>query len=507
MKTKIQILNFQVKYLNLSFNAIFSLPLSAELKNLRLVDVSHNNIQIANFTKLDNLQEVNLSWNALNEVLIHNLQHLEKLDLSHNAVFSQVDQLKSRSLSYLDLSNTSLNSNKLDFRENLNNLTTLILAHNQGGSIAHLRSNTLQILDISNCDIKHLRVKDLKFLFALRQIIARGNQNMHVNLSDPVDNIEIADFSNSGVEKIHISGLENLQKLDFSFNGIKSIGDRCFESNHRLKELHIASNQINEISPKVFDKNSEMTVIDVSNNLVVSVMWTRSLPVKVFNASYNKIQSLSDIRLKQAKIVDLSHNLIGSISTDLSGLPNVQTLNLRYNIIEQVNPLKSKTLENLLLGFCKIRQLKLQTFAGLPKLESLDLEGNHLKELNYVVLAQAANLRKVTFSGNSWYCDCANEKFKNLFFYLIVNNTLADPNTLTCSQGRKWTEMCIQPKDKTKLASEFDSNVFVWLGVFFLLALATGLVLLYCKGRKPPALPESQPPVAVHHHPLLRSSS
>lgn len=498
-----------MQFLNFSHNDLYTFSLPTSLQNLRQIDLSHNNIQIANFSKHENLQEIDLKSNQLNEVEIQYLPNLQKLDLSLNSYYQQAHKLKSSSLQHLDLSKTRLKNDYLDFEENLSNLTTLILAHNQITSISYLRSKSLQILDITNCDIQHLSVKNLSRFPSLITLHAGNNPKLFVNLNGDGIDLEIADFSNSGTEKVHISALKQIQTLDLSFSKIKTIGDHSFESNLKLRNLSIASNNINEISARAF-KNNSILIFDVSNNSLASVKWTHSLlNAKMFNASFNKIQSLSEIYLKQAIDVDLSHNLIDSLSIELwTAFPEIQVLNLRYNRIEHVGRLQSMTLERLHLGYCKIRLLKLRTFDQLPKLNYLDLEENQLKVLNYLVLAEAQNLNKVLLGQNPWTCDCANEKFKNLFFYLIVNQTLADQNTLFCDQNKKWVEVCVPLKSSNnKLGKQFNSNAFVWVGVVFLVALAGGLGLMYCKGRKSPVLPETAPPVAVYNHPLLRTSS
>ena len=63
-------------------------------------------------------------------------------------------------------------------------------------------------------------------------------------------------------------------------------------------------------------------------------------------------------------------------------------------------------LSELDLSQCELESILFGAFAGLEKLERLDLSGNHLKNIEYPDEILLPSLHYLNLFNNPWHCDC-----------------------------------------------------------------------------------------------------
>lgn len=102
------------------------------------------------------------------------------------------------------------------------------------------------------------------------------------------------------------------------------------------------------------------------------------------------------------KSIDLSHNLITTLSTNLAqGLSTVKEINLSHNRIYAINSLDSKTKwQHLDLSFNQLKVLADVSFVDYPILETLDLSINALVDIERNTFGNLTMLRELNLSGN-----------------------------------------------------------------------------------------------------------
>lgn len=104
----------------------------------------------------------------------------------------------------------------------------------------------------------------------------------------------------------------------------------------------------------------------------------------------------------QLKSIDLSHNLITTLSVNLAqGLSTVNEINLSHNRIYIINSLGGKTKwHHLDLSFNQLKVLADVSFVDFPELQTLDVSINSLVNVERDTFAGLSMLRQLDLSGN-----------------------------------------------------------------------------------------------------------
>lgn len=169
------------------------------------------------------------------------------------------------------------------------------------------KSNTLMYVDIS---LNYLRIFNLKGY--QRLIYLNASHNIISNI-----------FNNE---------LPNLVLLDLSFNKISVLGKESFRNIAALQHILLKGNKIVKLQTKAFHNFPNMKHLNLSSlgiaNMPASSLFNLS-ELQELDISWNEITSLGRF-LKgttSLKLLNLSHNPIRSISTDVfTGLINIEML-------------------------------------------------------------------------------------------------------------------------------------------------------------------------------------
>ena len=182
--------------------------------------------------------------------------------------------------------------------------------------------------------------------------------------------------------------LISLTVLNLSFNKIIFIYEYSFKYNVNLRELAINSNPIVNIHRKSFRKLTKLTHLRINgtflNYLPFGLFKTNSmLIILTLRMSINKISLDTFNFLCNLKELDLAYN--GLQITDFSryifaGLINLEIINLENNFLSDLSSvcfLDNPNLKSLFLNFNYIYKVHDDFFARLPRLNVLNLQGNH----------------------------------------------------------------------------------------------------------------------------------
>lgn len=186
-----------------------------------------------------------------------------------------------------------------------------------------------------------------------------GDHTFRFMLKD-LTNLKSLNMSHSGREYLdsyEFYDLENLNSLDLSFNKISWIGRTTFWSLTNLKYLNLSNNLIGEIDVDLFNENPQLEVLRLENNRILYVVMYRALVnLKTLDASNNRLWKVFFTRRNEK-------------------FSSLETLNLEGNRLRQVDTVTPSTFPKLrTLGISRNRFScqYLATFLS-PQWESLGL--------------------------------------------------------------------------------------------------------------------------------------
>lgn len=220
----------------------------------------------------------------------------------------------------------------------------------------------------------------------------------------------------------------NLTVLDASENKLSAISSSVFAGLAQLQILNLGHNQISSVDPDSFRNSHQLTRLHLSFNRL------STLPMDVFKP------------LSNLEELHLDHNNLEAIGDALNGLPklhlpNLTTLSLADNRIAVVGP---------------------QDLLGLPKLAKLNLNYNHLTQLEPDVFDKNPNLNEVELEGNLL---TAIPKFGNqtrLQKLNLGNNSIAQMNEDSFEHLNWFGTLLLNNNEIQELTSDSIGNIF-WI--------------------------------------------
>ncbi|XP_077405159.1 TLR4 interactor with leucine rich repeats [Vanacampus margaritifer] len=262
------------------------------------------NIHPKAFEKLYHLEELYLGHNHLSDIQDGTLQPLKKLTvlyLNNNSIIEITPGL----FSSLDhLVKLRLDGNKIpnlpdSLFKDLDNLRHLHLESNQ---LHHIHRNAfsklanLRFLNLAHNKLPALRgALTFSHLTALTTLLLSENEIQHV-----------------GNKVFH--NLKKLSKLSLSSNRISHLHSGALLGLSSLKEFLIDANELEDIPPGLLDPLELVELLDFSHNRI------------------SNVDSLAFIHLKHLRVLNLTNNLLTSISGDIFKLNNfLHDLDLRGN--------------------------------------------------------------------------------------------------------------------------------------------------------------------------------
>jgi hypothetical protein len=248
-------------------------------------------------------------------------------------------------------------------------------------------------------------------------------------------------------------------------------GDCALLTNRGLREV-----------PK--DLQHNVTILNLSDNNITTIKrhdFSNMAKVKKINLSYNKIHTITDGSFEDARDLEelnLSYNNIYRFPRNIfSRNNNLTKVYLKKNWLHEIgylpktaHILESTSLTYLDISFCNVTSISPEAFSGLPNLETLNMSGNSLKELDVEIIKQLKSLKElhIEFYSPSTYeqfCCHLQEQKKKL--------TLLRP--CSCSV-------------KTKESDVMDLNILttgtIMCACVFLVTTTVYLVVARCKTQK-----------------------
>ncbi|KAL7671254.1 hypothetical protein ACOME3_006155 [Neoechinorhynchus agilis] len=403
---------YNLQSLHLSNNGLNNdcLNVIKRMKMLKTLDLTNNSIErfvLKDEVNLDSLENMRIKANNLYEIdlsLLANLKNLEMLELSYQGDLNELF--------------------KANFQfEKLQKFTVY------GGIARHLNSRIL----------KRMRgVKVVKILHSNLEEVLRGNNRTETltlrgnrlkiigeNSFKSWSNVTELDLSKNRITQISevaFSPLKKLQILNLGHNHLYSLPSEIFKYNELLNQLILTKTHLVFLANDIFKNVKHLRYLDVSRNLIKGIN-TDSMASQTIDYCIVKNNPFKFIRYNNGmrtdtfitlrnfakympeltrKAVDANDFFEYDNSTAhftlltkrkmtrvqdvlLFIVGDMLSLDLSHNEISEINYddfQDLKTLEFLCLQFNRIRKIAPRAFRNTPRLQTLDLANNQLKDID-----------------------------------------------------------------------------------------------------------------------------
>ncbi|NXL49847.1 TLR5 protein, partial [Podilymbus podiceps] len=440
-----------LRVLDLGFNKILELDLDAfvGLSSLTVLRLFHNHLgdsilEERYFQDLSSLEELDLSGNQITKLqphpLFYNLTVLKTVNLKFNKISNLCESnltsfqgkhffsfsLSSNNLyktdkmawvkcpnpfrnitfTTLDLSDNSWSTEKVQYFCTAikgTQIGSLILSSHTMGpgfgfnnlknpdthTFAGLARSDLHLLDIST-----------GYIFSLNSFIFQS-----------LGNLELLNLFKNKINQIQrqaFFGLRNLKTLNLSSNLLGELYDYTFEGLHSVMCIDLQKNHIGMIGEKSFSNLVSLKIIDLRDNAIKKLPSFPHLTSAFLGD--NKIMSLVGTAIAATRL-ELERNRLANLGDlyILFQVPDVQYIILKQNrfsyCVKSDNVVENNQLIQMDLGENMLqlvweRDLCLDVFRALSKLQVLHLNNNHLTELPQEIFRGLSSLKRLNLASN-----------------------------------------------------------------------------------------------------------
>nr|XP_012137946.1 PREDICTED: leucine-rich repeat neuronal protein 1-like isoform X1 [Megachile rotundata] len=172
--------------------------------------------------------------------------------------------------------------------------------------------------------------------------------------------------------------------LDFSHNNIYNLSKTFFELVPNLEYLDLSFNKIHSLMDYDLKHLSSLKVIYINNNfLTLLQMQIYPKSLVELHAGYNQITEIF-YESSQLQTLNIQHNNISKINTNLTKLENLKYLNIGANMLSDFPNIKLENLKTLDMSDNKfIRIPKTLTIENFPLLAEFNISKNPIQNLTF----------------------------------------------------------------------------------------------------------------------------
>lgn len=199
---------------------------------------------------------------------------------------------------------------------------------------------------------------------------------------DMSNEMQVVDFSQNQIpelrrEEFQVAGLQNLHKIYLRNCTIQEVNRDAFKGLPILIELDMSSNRIKQLHPSTFEGLEKLRIVNINNNEI------------------EVLESRLFINLPFLSRVEFNNN--------------------------------------------RLKQVQLNVFGG--PLSSISLEQNQLTHLNKETFANLPKLMYLSLQGNSWNCSCELQEFRDFAIAKRLYTPPTDCREPPQLRGKLWSEV------------------------------------------------------------------
>jgi Leucine-rich repeat (LRR) protein len=194
------------------------------------------------------------------------------------------------------------------------------------------------IRNITNRSFHQLKVR--KIYLQQNLIESIDKESFHSNILNYLEELHLDMLTNGSLEFLCFGTWNKLRVLGLSGFNFNQYGD-CLEKFHRLEKLIIKNTQINLLTHHLY-KLPNLHELSLISNQIESLnfdnnIFPSSSSIKILNLTSNQLRTIpNDLvhRMPQLQTLDLSHNLIENIP--IIQFNHLININLSYNLINYI---------------------------------------------------------------------------------------------------------------------------------------------------------------------------
>ncbi|XP_078502994.1 nephrocan-like [Lissotriton helveticus] len=330
----------KLKTLELLKNKLRSIPkpLPSSLEVLKLNDNLINAINPSDFEGLKKLQVLEIKNNILTAFaasMFSPLFNLQIIILDGNSIESASGPLRLPRLKNLSLENNKLHSVPGTFFVHLPYLQYLSLSGNLLNKVPHELPRTLRILKLERNQVKHIRLREMKHLENLTDLVVSDNQISSFDGALLSSNLTTLDLSRNQLKSVPHRLPSKLQKLDLSNNQIQRVTLQDFQSLPDLKHLFLDNNAVIFFEDRALQRSAHLTNLALEQNLLTTIPMRLPDTLARLDLKGNYIEEIEEQELKhlkQLQVLNLRNNKISALDRKvLECLPRLRHLYLDGN--------------------------------------------------------------------------------------------------------------------------------------------------------------------------------
>ncbi len=392
-----------------------------ELVELEVKNHKVKNIDKKAFEQNVDLKKIDFSDNEITDLdpeLFGNLFELREVNFQQNRLRSLPENLFEKNVDVLviNFARNRIQEISKKLIDKLENLQEIIFNDNRIKSISNrfFRKTNLKKFYFNNNEIEKIEesgvVRSIDFNNELEIHLSNNKlESLPANIFKGLENIQKLDFSNNSIKSLSFATLSNTsyEILDFSNNKIVEIPH---EFSDNVIEIYLNNNRIKSISDQIW-KTEKLRNVRLNNNAIAKIEVSgvfRSIDFEnqlKINLSNNKLESLPGnifSGLENIQKLDFSNNSIKSLNSDTFLKTSIETLDFSNNKIVQIPREFSDNLKEIYLNNNRIKTISDQIFKKLS-LEEVQLNNNDIEKIEVSGVFRSIDFKnqlKINLSNN-----------------------------------------------------------------------------------------------------------
>uniref|UniRef100_A0A8C6U922 Fibronectin leucine rich transmembrane protein 2 n=1 Tax=Neogobius melanostomus TaxID=47308 RepID=A0A8C6U922_9GOBI len=269
------------------------------------------------------------------------------------------------------------------------------------------------------CNERSLNSVPLGMEEGFKILFLHNNQINNAGFPLELHNLESVDtvyLYGNQLDEFPVNLPKNTRVLHLQENNIQTISRAALAQLTQLEELHLDDNSISTVGVEegAFMEAVSLKLLFLTKNHLSSVPIGLPEDLKELRLDENRIAVIAEEAFQN--VTRLQRLLLdGNLLTDegiapgtFRDLTTLRELALARNSLTFPPPLlPTRSLVKLSLQENQINQIPVAAFAGLSRLERLDISTNQLQTLTQGVFDELSHLRQLMVRNNPWRCDCS----------------------------------------------------------------------------------------------------
>ncbi|XP_064455105.1 slit homolog 3 protein-like [Ornithodoros turicata] len=272
------------------------------------------------------------------------------------------------------------------------------------------------------------------------RMVRCGIESLHTDSLVGLENVELLDLSKNSLTTVPsaLAALKSLQLLYITFNRITTIGLELTRLSSSLTRINLNGNVISSIREDALKNMNRLLRFAANNNRIESIpktLFSTAPRLQQIDLRWNLIEDVENLfdGLLELHTLKLEDNRIRHIRTlSASNLPSLESLSLDHNPIDTFTLFHSRNaaIESLSLQHCKISDVASIPFSCIDRLRFLRLRFNRIKHIDSDSFPKSVNTSSYSsITRRDFYpsnCKADNENKAGILLVIDISHNYID---------------------------------------------------------------------------------